>query len=85
MARKPPLVLSSYQQGHKTYEVLIASAIYVVCYEGEPIGMRIIDNMRDVTAKYKRTAFPNRGHAERLVTILNRELKTDRFSVRVLK
>jgi len=67
-------------------EVLDASAIYAVFYEGKPINLKsssIITNYPG--PKYKKVSFSNPGHAHNLAQKLNAMFKTSEFKVYELK
>lgn len=55
--------------------------IYLLVYQGQPVGLRhgYIDGYQ--SAKYKRTAWTTRGHGEAVVRRLNRDFATDQFSL----
>ena len=63
-------------------EVLDATAIYAVFYEGKPINLKsssIISNYPG--PKYKKVSFSNPGHAHNLAQKLNTMFKTSGFEV----
>jgi hypothetical protein len=69
----------------KTYkcdQIVEASGIWAVFYEGQPINLKsqhYLDN--ETTPKYKKTSFSNPGHARNLCRKLNSQFKTDKFTV----
>ena len=63
-------------------EVLDASAIYAVFYDGKPINLKsssIISNYPG--PKYKKVSFSNPGHAHNLAQKLNAMFKCTEFKV----
>lgn len=74
----------------ETVEELVVAAqadqLYAVLFRGIPINLlrRRLDR-HDGVAKYRRTAFSNWGHANRLMLALNRLYHTDEFTVSALK
>jgi len=87
MSRPKPTILLNYTDP-RTYnaeQVLKASAIFAVFYDGQPINLRmILRPMYEPTAKYKKVSFSNAGHAFNLAERLNKLFKTDKFSVVML-
>lgn len=82
---KPKVRMSSLDKKWHATEVLAAQGVFVVTHDGEAIGLRIRDTLRDHRAKYLRTAFVNGGHAFNLADRLNRLFKTDKFAVMWLR
>lgn len=64
-------------------QVLQVSTMFVVCYDGAPINLKVVHSLlSDQTPKYRRTCFPESpGHALNLVDKLNNMFKTNKFSV----
>lgn len=87
MARPKPTVVLE-QIDRKTYraeQVLAASAIYAVFYQGRPINLRSLNTLVSYPGpKYKKTAFPNSGPAFNLADRLNDLFKTTDFAVVML-
>ena len=84
MSRPKPKVLLQYtnKKNYKMEEVLAATAIYAVFYEGQPINLKsssIISNYPG--PKYKKVSFSNPGHAFNLAQKLNVTFKTNLFEV----
>jgi hypothetical protein len=69
----------------KTYrvdQIIEASGIWAVFYEGAAINLKnqhYLDS--NSVPKYKKTSFSNPGHARNLCRKLNKQFKTDKFSV----
>ena len=88
MSRPKPKTLLQFtnKKSYKMEEVLDASAIYAVFYEGKPINLKsssIISNYPG--PKYKKVSFSNPGHAHNLAQKLNAMFKTSEFKVYELK
>lgn len=84
MSRPKPSVLLSYTdpRTYKAEQVLAATAIYAVFFDGQPINLRALHTLVDYPGpKYKKVSFSNPGHAFNLADKLNRLFKTDRFGV----
>lgn len=84
MARPHPTVLldHTHPKTYKSEQVLQADAIYAVFYDGRPINLRTLNSLVSYPGpKYKKTAFPNSGHAFNLAEKLNKLFKTDKFGV----
>ena len=84
MSRPKPKTLLQYtnKKSYKMEEVLDATAIYAVFYEGKPINLKsssIISNYPG--PKYKKVSFSNPGHAFNLAQKLNSMFKTQEFEV----
>jgi hypothetical protein len=84
MSRPKPRVIlqSTNKKTYKMEEVLAATAIYAVFYEGQPINLKsssIISNYPG--PKYKKVSFSNPGHAFNLAQKLNNMFKTTEFQV----
>ena len=88
MSRPKPEVLLE-QVNKTTYQseqVLRATGIYAVFYDGSPINLRT-DNLlvQYPGPKYKKVSFSNPGHAKNLARKLNAQFRTDRFTVMLLQ
>lgn len=84
MSRPKPSVLLDYTdpKTYKSEQVLEASAIYAVFYNGKPINLRSLNSLfNEPGPKYKKVSFSNPGHAFNLAERLNKLFKTDRFEV----
>jgi hypothetical protein len=84
MSRPKPRTLLQYtnKKSYKMEEVLDATAIYAVFYDGKPINLKsssIISNYPG--PKYKKVSFSNPGHAHNLAQKLNAMFKTTEFQV----
>lgn len=87
VSRPKPSILKEWVD-NKTFrseQVLASRAIYAVFHQGQPINLKSsnIANPND-SAKYKKSAFSNPGHAVRLAEKLNKMFKTQDFEVYVL-
>jgi hypothetical protein len=84
MSRSQPKVLLELVDKitYKCDQVVEASGIWAVFYDGQPINLKsqhYLDNLS--TPKYKKTSFSNPGHARNLCRKLNAQFKTDKFTV----
>lgn len=84
MSRTQPKVLLELvdKKTYKCDQVVEASGIWAVFYDGQPINLKsqhYLDNA--TTPKYKKTSFSNPGHARNLCRKLNNQFKTDKFTV----
>ena len=84
VSRTQPKVLLEIvdKKTYRSEQVLEASGIWAVFYDGEPINLKnqhYLDS--NSVPKYKKTSFSNPGHARNLCRKLNEQFKTDKFSV----
>mgnify|MGYP006289927477 CR=1 FL=1 len=87
MSRPKPTILLNYTdpKTFKSEQVLEASGIYAVYYQGKPINLRTLNSVVcQPTLKYLKVSFSNKGHAFNLCEKLNKRFKTDQFSVVLL-
>jgi hypothetical protein len=87
MSRPKPTVLLNYTdpKTYKSEQVLDASGIYAVFYQGKPINLRTLNSLVSYPGpKYRKVSFSNPGHAFNLAEKLNKLFKTDQFSVVLL-
>lgn len=84
---KPNIILQHTTEEYKATQVCAADAIYSVCYRGQPIMVRTIDNIEVgyPGPKYLKTSFPNSGHAFNLADRLNEMFNTEDFAVFVMR
>jgi hypothetical protein len=80
---KPAILLSRIDpRTFKAEQVLKATAIYAVFFDGQPINLRSVHTASDIVGpKYKKVSFSNPGHAHNLCEKLNKLFRTDRFTV----
>lgn len=84
MSRPKPNILLDYTdpKNFKSEQVLEATAIYAVFYDGKPINIRNVNSIVNFPGpKYKKIAFTNSGHAFNLSERLNNLFKTNKFEV----
>lgn len=84
MSRPKPTVILDYTnpKTYKAEQVLKATAIYAVFYQGSPINLRTLNVLIDFPGpKYKKSSFSNSGAAFNLAEKLNKLFKTDQFDV----
>jgi hypothetical protein len=84
MSRTQPKVLVEIvdKKTYKLDQIVEASGIWAVFYDGQPINLKsqhYLDNQ--TIPKYKKTSFSNPGHARNLCKKLNAQFKTDKFQV----
>jgi len=87
MSRPKPHVLAekTEKSTYKTEQVLAASGIWAVFYNGQPINLKTSNLLVQYPGpKYKKVSFSNQGHAVNLAKKLNKEFKTDQFTVVLL-
>ena len=87
MSRTGPRVLVEMvdKNTYRCDQIVEASGIWSVFYEGQPINLKsqhYLDS--DATPKYKKTSFSNPGHARNLCRKLNAQFKTDKFTVALM-
>lgn len=83
MSRPKPVILLSHTDArtYRAEQVLKADAIYAVFLDDQPINLRSLHQIINNGPKYKKSSFPNPGHAFNLADKLNKLFATDRFSV----
>lgn len=84
MSRPKPNILLNYTdpKTFKSEQVLEATGIYAVFYQGKPINLRTLNSIITYpTLKYLKVSFSNPGHAFNLRDKLNKLFKTDQFVV----
>lgn len=84
MSRVQPKVLLDLvdKTTYRCDQIIEAAGIWAVFYDGQPINLKsqhYLDN--EATPKYKKTSFSNPGHARNLCRKLNKQFKTDKFTV----
>jgi len=86
MARPKPNILLEYvDKNYNSEQILEASAIFAVYYQGKPINLRTLNTLVNYPGpKYKKIGFSNSGHAFNLADRLNKQFNTDDFDVRRL-
>jgi len=88
MSRPKPKILAEItdRQTYRTEQVLAATGIYAVFYDGAPINLKTANMLVQYPGpKYKKVSFSNSGHAINLARKLNHQFKTDKFSVVLLR
>jgi hypothetical protein len=84
VSRSQPTVLLEYvdKTTYKCDQIVEASGIWAVFYEGQPINLKSSHYLANETVpKYKKTSFSNPGHARNLCKKLNIQFKTSKFTV----
>jgi len=88
MSRPKPRVLVELtdKSTYKTEQVLASEGIWAVFFEGAPINLKTSNYLIQYPGpKYKKVSFSNPGHAVNLAKKLNKQFKTNKFSVVLLK
>ena len=88
MSRPKPTVLLEHvnKSNYKTDQVLASEGIWAVFFESQPINLKTANMLVAYPGpKYKKVSFSNSGHAINLAKKLNSLLKTDKFTVVLLK
>lgn len=88
MSRPKPRILAEQtdRNTYRTEQVLAATGIYAVFYDGQPINLKTANLLVSYPGpKYKKVSFSNQGHAINLARKLNQQFKTDKFSVVLLQ
>lgn len=84
MARPAPeiLVEKINKINYNSLQILKATAVWAVFFQGKPINIRTLNKLSNFTApKYKKVSFVNRGSAINLAKKLNKEFTTEDFAV----
>jgi len=84
MARPKPKILTEIadKESYKIDQVLHSEAIWAVAYQGSLINLKTSNMTKNgVIHKYKKVSFSNSGHAINLAKKLNKQYKTDEFTV----
>lgn len=75
--------MSQTDPQYRRLDVLEAPAMYVVCLDGQHIGLREVNELAGLT-RYRQTVYPNLSYAIQRRDRLNERFRTDRFCVRLL-
>ena len=80
---KPTVLLANHDQKTcKIEQVLSASGIYAVFYQGKPINVRTLNAILNYPGPvYRRVSLSNAGHAFNLAERLNKLFNTTEFAV----
>ena len=84
MARPKPKILSEIadKEEYKVDQVLYSEAIWSIKYQGNLINLKSSSMTKNgLIHKYKKVSFSNQGHAINLAKKLNRQFKTEDFTV----
>ena len=84
MSRPRPIILAEQtnKDTYKTDQVLASDGIWAVFFQDRPINIKTQNMLIQYPGpKYKKVSFSNPGHAVNLAKKLNRQFKTDEFSV----
>lgn len=84
MARPKPKVLVEIadKESYRIDQVLYSEGIWTVCYEHKMINLKTsMMTTKGLVHKYKKSSFSNPGHAINLAKKLNKQHKSDQFTV----
>jgi hypothetical protein len=87
MSRPKPSVLLEHvnKVTYVSDQVLASDGIWAVFYDGSPINLKTQNILVSYPGpKYRKSSFPNSGHAINLCKKLNTQFKTDKFTVVLL-
>ena len=87
MSRPSPKILLEHinKKTYRSEQVLAASAIWAVFYQGQPFNLKSSNALTNFPGpKYKKTSFSNEGHAHNLAKKINDMFNTTDFDVRKL-
>ena len=87
MSRPKPTILAEVtnKATYKTDQVLASEGIWAVYFQGSPINIKTQNMLIQYPGpKYKKCSFSNKGHAINLAKKLNRQFRTDEFTVMFL-
>lgn len=87
MSRPRPTVIieQTDKVTYKSDQILASEGIWAVFYDGKPINLKVSNQLVQFPGpKYKKTSFSNPGHAINLAKKLNKQFKTDQFTVILL-
>ena len=88
MSRPKPTVLLDHvnKTTYKSDQVLSSEGIWAVFHDGQPINLKTHNALVSVPGpKYRKSSFPNPGHAINLAKKLNTLFRTDKFTVVLLR
>lgn len=80
MLNRIMILLTKQKPNGATLEVITAANSYTVIYNGAPFNLRQLPDGYG-TPRYRRTSYPNEGHAAKQATYLNDFFGTDAFTV----
>lgn len=86
MAKKDDRILAGFvnKETYKTETVVKSGKVYAVCYDDDLIQLKSGHYLTEERSREKKTIFTSSAHAVRLAKRLNRQFKTDKFTVRQL-
>ena len=87
MSRPKPTILAEVinKTTYKTDQVLASEGVWAVYFQERPINIKTQNMLVQYPGpKYKKVSFSNPGHAINLAKKLNKQFKTDEFTVMVL-
>ena len=84
MSRPKPTILAEItnKDTYKTDQILASDGVWAVYYKERPINIKTLNLLIQYPGpKYKKVSFSNPGHAVNLAKKLNKQFKTEDFSV----
>jgi len=84
VARPKPIILNEItnKDTYKTDQIIASDGIWAVYYQGRPINLKTQNMLVQYPGpKYKKVSFSNKGHAINLAKKLNKQFKTNDFTV----
>jgi hypothetical protein len=88
MSRPKPNVLIEHtdKNTYKSEQVLASEGVWAVFYNSGPINLKTSNMLVQYPGpKYKKVSFSNPGHAKNLARKLNKQFRTDKFTVVLLQ
>jgi hypothetical protein len=83
MGRPAPKIVETKTDARwRKLDVIEATSLYAVTYDGKLISLRRSNALTDTDYKYPKTMFGSRAYAQLRADELNIEFRTDKFSVR---
>jgi|14BtaG_2_1085337.scaffolds.fasta_scaffold129888_1 hypothetical protein len=82
MRPKPIIALEHRNEDYDATQVILAEAIYALCYKGQPINIRTMNTLVNYPGpKYMKSAFGNSAHAFNRRDKLNEMFNCKDFTV----
>lgn len=82
MARPEPLVIQSVESKDLTWEITQAEKLYIITYQGKPIGVRTLKfGLGKISKKYKKMSYQHLGNAKLTARRFNETFNCQDFAV----
>jgi hypothetical protein len=79
---KPNIILEDTSKTrYQADQILESTGVWAVFYDNKPINFKTAHLMIASASKYRKVSFSNPGHAIGLAKRLNKQFKTDKFTV----